>query len=140
MYPGTWRATEYEGAWTALDEFDPGAELPGEDVIAPLTLLSFLVVNSMAVPVGTTDEEWLSGFEALVQAGMTDDCPGVASMGTVGGHEATVITSDCDGDIITGRHLVHDGRGYYFTTRWAADDAAAAALLAQVVESIQFAD
>src|SRR5690606_20476815 len=31
--PPDWQVSEYEGTWTDLEQFSPGAEVPGEDVV-----------------------------------------------------------------------------------------------------------
>ncbi|HEX6844603.1 MAG TPA: hypothetical protein VF235_05745, partial [Actinomycetota bacterium] len=114
MPPG-WNVTEYDGTWTDLAQFDPGAEVPGEDVIAPPDLASFLVVDSMVIPDGMSPGDWEAGFDAVVATAFTDDCPGSVGTGEVAGEAATVVEQPCEGSIIVGRSLAHGGRGYYFT-------------------------
>jgi len=136
--PRNWHVYDYEGEWTELEEFRPGSEVPGEDVIAPPPLFPFLVMNSMSIPDGVSEDEWRMQFDSLVEAALPEDCPGVSEQGTVAGVEATVITQDCDGFLMIGRSLAHNGRGYYFTTRSSSDDAASITLLKDLVASVQF--
>jgi hypothetical protein len=136
--PSGWFVNEYEGTWTSLEQFNPAAEVPGEDAITVLGFDSFLVVNAMAIPDGMTAADWLTAFDARVAAGVSPDCPVSTSEGTVAGEPATIGEQACDGSILIGRSLTHAGRGYYFTTRHAADDAAAKAILEQIVASIRF--
>jgi hypothetical protein len=138
--PRNWQVHEYEGEWTNIDEFIPGGEVPGEDVIAPPPLFPFLVMNSMPIPDGDTEQQWLAEFDAVVHAGLPEDCPGMTEQGTIAGVDATVITQDCDGFLTIGRSLAHNGRGYYFTTRSSTDSAASIDLLADLVGSIQFVE
>ncbi len=75
--PRNWQVHEYEGEWTNIDEFNPGSEVPGEDVIAPPPLFPFVVMNSMPIPDGDTEEQWRTQFVSIVEAGLPEDCPGV---------------------------------------------------------------
>jgi hypothetical protein len=68
MPPG-WDVTEYEGPWTRLAQFSPGAEVPGEDVVAPPDLSSFLVSNSMEIPTGLAAAGWQEAFDARAEKG-----------------------------------------------------------------------
>lgn len=138
--PPGWDVTEYEGTWTRLAQFSPRAEVPGEDVLAPPDLSSFLVSNSMEIPAGLAAAEWQEAFDALVAAGLTAECPGTTGSEIVAGEAATVVEQPCEGSIIIGRSLTHQGRGYYFTIRFPADDAAVRVTLERLVRSIRFAD
>jgi hypothetical protein len=138
--PPGWDVAEYPGMWTRLAQFSPGAEVPGEDVVAPPDLSSFLVNNSMEIPPGLAPAEWQEAFDALVAAGLTAECPGTTGSDIVAGESATVVEQTCEGSIIVGRSLTHSGRGYYFTIRYPADDAVAKETLERVVRSIRFAD
>ena len=138
--PSDWDVTEYPGTWTELEQFSPGAEVPGEDVVAPADLSSFLVSNSMEIPSGMTAAEWQEAFDALVAPALTEECPGTTASDVVAGEPAAVVEQPCEGSIIVGRRLTHAGRGYYFTIRFPADDAAARETLESVVHSIEFID
>ena len=138
--PAGWAVTEYDGTWTDLDQFSPGAEVPGEDVVAPPGMSAFLVANSMAIPGGMEPAEWLAEFDALVEGGLGDVCPGTVSDGVVSGEPATIVEQPCEGSIVIGRSLTHGSRGYYFTSRYAEDDETAKATTEQLVASIQFTD
>jgi hypothetical protein len=136
--PAGWRVTEYEGTWTDLEQFDPGAEVAGEDVIAPASTSSFLVVNSMAIPEGMSATDWLTAFDAAVATGLTETCPGSTRAGEIAGEPATIVEQPCEGSVIIGRSLTHEGRGYYFTTRGPSDDPDSEAMLENLVASIAF--
>jgi hypothetical protein len=138
--PAGWRVTEYDGTWTDLEQFDPGAEVAGEDVVAPASTSSFLVVNSMAIPEGTSATDWLTAFDAAVATGFTKTCPGTTRTGELAGERATIVEQPCEGSVIIGRSLTHEGRGYYFTTRGPSDDRDSEAMLEDLVASIAFVD
>ena len=138
--PAGWEVTEYEGTWTRLEQFSPGAEVRGEDVVAPPDLSSFLVSNSMEIPSGMAEAEWLEAFDALVAEGLPAECPGTTGSATFAGEPATVIEQECDGSIIIGRSLTHAGRGYYFTILFPEDDEAVEATLEDLVRSVEFAE
>jgi hypothetical protein len=138
--PPGWRVTEYEGTWTDLEQFNPGSEVPGEDVVAPLSISSFLVVNSMPIPDGMSAADWLVAFEALVAPAFTSSCPGTTRTGVLAGEPATIVEQPCEGSMIIGRSLTHRGRGYYFTTRGPLDDPDSEATLEDLVASIEFVD
>jgi hypothetical protein len=138
--PGGWQVTEYEGEWTNLDQFSPGAEVPGEDVIAPSDLAAFLVMDSMAIPDGMSAEEWLEAFDDLVEEGASPDCSTTVDRGTFAGERATVVEQNCDGSVIVGRSLMHGGRGYYFTVVFPEGDKAAEATVDAILTSIRFTD
>jgi hypothetical protein len=138
--PPGWEVTEYEGTWTRLAEFSPGAEVPGEDVVAPADRSSFLVSDSMKIPSGLSEAEWLEAFDALVAGGLPAECPGTTGSETFLGEPATVVQQQCGGSIIIGRSLTHAGRGYYFTILFPADDAAVEATLEGLIGSIRFID
>ena len=138
--PVGWLVHEYDGSWEALTQFRPGGEIPGEDAMAPPDFSSFLVMNSMAIPAGMTDTEWLAAFEAMVQAGLPADCPGKTQSGTFAGEPATILTQTCADAKIIGRSLVHGGRGYYFTTKSPAADPAREAVVDGLAASIEFTD
>lgn len=137
--PPDWTRVEYDGEWTALEEFGVGVEVPGEDVIDSSTLGAFLVMNSMAIPDGMSGEAWLAALDAIVQRALPADCPATASTAMVAGVEAVVLTQACGGTSIIGRSLVHGGRGYYVTTV-APTDGDAGPILEQMVSSIEFLD
>ena len=136
--PPRWHVVQYEGTWTKLDQFGPGIEVPGEDVVSPLDLSSFLVVNSMKIPKGMTAAGWQAAFDALVAAGADPNCPGTARTDVLAGEPAKVLEQHCEGSVLIGRSLTHAGRGYYFTIRFPANDAATKATLDGIVASIQF--
>jgi hypothetical protein len=138
--PPGWDVSEYPGTWRRLAQFSPGAEVPGEDVLAPPDPSSFLVMNSMEIPSGMGAAEWQEAFDALVAPGLTEECPGTTGNDILAGEPATVVEQPCGGSIIVGRNLTHAGRGYYFTIRYPADDAAAKETLERVVRSIRFTD
>ena len=138
--PPGWNVTEYEGAWTSLEQFSPGAEVPGEDVVTAPEIASFLVANSMAIPEEMTAADWLAAFDALVAGGLDPNCPGKTGRGFVAGEPATIVEQPCEGSIIIGRSLTHGGRGYYFTTRFSAGDATTEATVKGIVASIRFID
>ena len=136
--PAGWRVTEYDGTWTDLEQFNPGAEVPGEDVVAPTSISSFLVVNSMAIPEGMSAADWVTAFDAAVATGFTETCPGTTRAGELAGESATIVEQPCEGSVIIGRSLTHEGRGYYFTTRGPSDDLDSEAMLENLVASIAF--
>ena len=138
--PASWFVNEYNGSWDSLAQFIPGGEIPGEDAVAPPNFSSFLVMNSMAIPAGTTDREWLSAFEALVAAGLPANCPGTARPDTFAGEPATILEQTCTDVAIIGRSLVHGGRGYYFTTMSPHPDAASEATVERLAASIEFSE
>lgn len=138
--PLGWRVVQYEGEWTSLEQFSPGAEVPGEDVVSPPNLASFLVANSMAIPEGMSPAEWLVAFDALVAPALNQECPGTASTGIMGGEPARVVEQRCDGFVIVGRSLTHEDRGYYFTVRFPEGDSTSEAALEGIIASIQLLD
>jgi len=140
MVPAGWFVNEYDGSWDSLDQFTPGGEIPGEDAVAPPGFTSFLVMNSMAIPADMTAGEWLSAFEALVAAGLPADCPGTPRSDYFAGEPATALEQTCAGAAIVGRSLVHDGRGYYFTTKSPHPDPASEAIIEGVAASIEFTE
>jgi hypothetical protein len=131
---------QYEGTWTSLKQFAPGVEVPGEDVISPQDLSSFLVVNSMAIPDQMTAAGWRAAFDALVAAGVDPNCPATPGTDRVDGEPAKLQKQPCDGSILIGRRLTHAGRGYYFTSRFPAGEAATQATLDATVTSVRFID
>ena len=138
--PAGWSVNEYDGSWDSLSQFIPGGEIPGEDAVAPPDFRSFLVMNSMAIPTGMTDSDWLSAFGATVAAGMPADCPGTTRSGTFAGEPAHILEQTCAGSTIIGRSLVHGGRGYYFTTKSPHPDPASEAIVDKLAASIGFTD
>lgn len=136
--PAGWFVNEYDGSWDSLAQFTPGGEIPGEDAVAPADFRSFLVMNSMAIPAGMTDGEWLSAFEALVEAGLPTDCPATRQSGMFAGEPATILEQTCGDAAIVGRSLVHGGRGYYFTTKSPHPDPASQAIVDGLADSIAF--
>ncbi len=139
VMPAEWQLSEVDGAWTTLDQFAAGEEVPGEEVLSTPDRATFLVVNSMALPEGMTPAAWRAGFGALVAAGVVDGCTRASGEGSVAGETAQVVEDTCDDDVIRGRSLVHGSRGWYFTTR-GTDDAATTGLLDDLVGSIEFTD
>ena len=137
--PTGWTRIEYEGDWTAFEQFGVGVEVPGEDVIDSSALGAFLVMNSMAIPDGMTEAEWHTTFDGLVQDALPADCPGSSEVGQVADVEATLIVQACGGSRVVGRSLTHGGRGYYVTTV-GPDDPAVSAALDELVASIAFLD
>src|SRR5690606_16413569 len=98
----------------------------------------FLVMNSMEIPSDTSPEAWWSAFDAIVASELTSGCEVMTADGALAGQPATVVEQTCDDAIIRGHSLVHDGRGYYFTTRALVDDAEAIARIDELTESIEF--
>lgn len=137
--PPDWTRIEYDGTWTALDQFGVGVEVPGEDVIDSSALGAFVVLNSMAIPDGMTEAEWLAAFDALVQDAITADCPGAAGSGSIGGVPSTTLEQTCAGSHIVGHSLAHAGRGYYVTTVQPVDGEAGP-LLDEILASVTFLD
>jgi hypothetical protein len=138
VMPADWQLSEVDGTWTSLDQFSAGEEVPGEEVLGTADRATFLVVNSMALPDGTTPEAWTDAFGALVAEGLFDGCTRTTGDGTVAGEPADVVEDTCGDDLIVGRSLVHGGRGWYFTTR--GIDEATTAVLDDLVASIEFTD
>lgn len=138
LIPAGWQVTEYEGEWTKLDQFSPGAEVPGEDVIARPDLSAFLVMDSMPIPDGMSPKDWLEAFNDLVEAGIPPDCSTSVDRGVFASEPATVVEQQCDGLMITGRSLTHERRGYYFTIVFPEGDGAAEAALDAIVTSVRF--
>lgn len=138
--PAGWVVNEYEGSWDSLAQFTPGGEIPGEDAVAPMDFRSFLVMNSMAIPAGMADKEWLSAFKSLVEAGLPTDCLATRQSGTFAGEPATILEQTCADATIVGRSLVHGGRGYYFTTKSPHPDPASEAVVERLAASIAFTD
>jgi hypothetical protein len=137
--PADWTRVEYDGTWTALEQFGVGVEVPGEDVIDSTALGAFLVLNSMVIPDGMSAAAWQAGLDGLVQAGIPADCPGTERAGSIGGVRSSVLEQTCAGSRIVGHRLTHAGRGYYFTTV-APVDGDAAAVLDELLASIEFLD
>jgi hypothetical protein len=94
----------------------------------------------MEIPAGLAAAEWQEAFDARVEEGLTAECPGTTGSDTVAGEPAAVVEQTGQGSIIIGRSLTHEGRGYSFTIRFPADDAAVRATLEGLVRSIRFAD
>lgn len=138
--PHEWDVTEYPGTWRRLEQFNPGAEVPGEDVVSAPDVEAFLVANSMPIPEGMNAGEWRDRFDALVEEGLDPNCPGETSQGSLAGESATVIQQDCGGMTIVGRRLTHGDRGYYFTIGFPTGDAESGTMLEDILESIRFAD
>jgi hypothetical protein len=138
--PEGWRVKEYGGTWESLDQFNPGSEIPGEDVVGPIGLAAFMVMDSMAIPEGTTPEEWSAGFTDRVVSGLSENCPGTVGQGEVAGEPAVLVEQPCGRAMVVGRSLVHEGRGYYFTTMHTEDDMESKAILDELVASIAFTD
>ena len=138
--PAGWVTNEFDGTWTSLDQFSPGAEVSGEDVVATPDRASFLVMDSMAIPDGMSAQQWLADFNALVAAGLPEGCEVASSSGVIDGEPATVLDQTCADIVIRGHSLVREGRGYYFTTLVPADDPDALAVVQQLTDSIEFVD
>jgi plastocyanin len=138
--PNGWTVNEYSGSWEALADFSPGAEIPGEDVIAPRDFSSFLVMNSMPIPSGMTGDEWHAAFKAIVAAGLPADCSTTTGSATFAGEPATVVEQRCGDVAVVGRSLVHGGRGYYFTTLSPYPDPVSAAVVEELASSIEFTE
>ena len=138
--PAGWVTNEFDGTWTELEQFSPGAEVPGEDVVATPDRTSFLVMDSMIIPEGMSAQQWLSDFNALVAAGLPEGCEVTTRSGVLAGDPATVVDQVCAGIVIQGHSLVHADRGYYFTTLVPADDPDALAVIEQLTASIEFVD
>jgi hypothetical protein len=137
VMPADWTLSQIDGTWTSLDQFSAGEQVPGEEVLGTPDRDTFLVVNSMALPDGTTPAAWTDAFGTLVAEGLFDGCTRTTGDGTVAGEPADVVEDTCGDDLIVGRSLVHGGRGWYFTTRGTDEDTA---VLDDLVASIEFTD
>jgi hypothetical protein len=136
--PSGWVVNEYPGSWEDLAQFTPGAEVPGEDAIAPRDFSSFLVMNSMPIPAHMSGAKWEAAFESIVAAGLPADCSTTTGSGTFAGEPATIVEQICKDVAVAGRSLVHGGRGYYFTTLSPHPDPASAAVVEKLASSIEF--
>jgi hypothetical protein len=137
--PAGWSVSQYEGTWEQLDQFSPGSEVPGEDVIHPaMNRTSFVVLNSMEIPAAMSDVEWLAEFDAAVQAGLPQGCSVETTADTLAGEPATLVRQVCPDAVYLGRSLTHAGRGYYFTTRAPLPDQGLQAILSDLISSITF--
>jgi hypothetical protein len=136
--PLHWSVTEHEGSWTSIDELAADTEVPGEDVIAPRSLIAFLVMNSMAIPGGMSADEWHTAVDERVVSFAEPTCPATKTTGSIGGEPAAVLDTRCFGSIFVGRTVAHGGRGYYFSTRRPDGLADVEASLDTVIESIAF--
>ena len=131
--PAGWRVTEYDGTWTDLEQFDPGAEVAGEDVVAPASTSSFLVVNSMAIPEGTSATDWLTAFDAAVATGFTETCPGTTRTGSSRVNGRRSWSSPARARSSSGAASPMRGAGTHFTTRGPSDDRDSEAMLEDLV-------
>jgi hypothetical protein len=138
--PAGWQVTEYEGTWTSLTQFSPGAEVPGEDVVSPPTGPGFLVANSMRIPTGVTPDGWLADLDRLVGSGPDPTCRESTDIDVVADVQTTTTTHECADVTIVGRSLTHNGRGYYFTIGFPPGDITTQAMLDDIVSSIGFTD
>jgi plastocyanin len=138
--PPGWVVNEYPGTWEDLAQFTPGGEIPGEDAIAPRDFSSFLVMNSMPIPAGMDAQEWETAFEAIVAAGLPTECSTTTRSDMFAGEPATIVEQICADVAVVGRSLVHNGRGYYFTTMSPHPDPASTAVVEHLAASIEFTD
>ena len=138
--PPGWKVVEYGGTWTDFAQFSPGAEVPGEDVVSAPDGKGFLVSNSMAIPNGTSPDEWLAGLERLVSSGSTKSCRQSTDTDVVAGEQARITQHRCAEMDYVGRSLTHADRGYYFTMGFQSGDTTTRATLEGVVASMGFAD
>lgn len=138
--PAGWVAAEYGGTWTTFEQFTPGAEVPGEDVVSSTASSGFLVANSMAIPAGMTRSDWLAELGRRVRSGLDQKCRLTTGADVIAGERATIIRQRCDEMTIIGRSLTHAGRGYYFTIGFPTGESSTAATLDDIVSSIRFAD
>jgi hypothetical protein len=138
--PPGWKVVEYDGTWTDFAEFSPGGEVPGEDVVSSPGSSGFLVSNSMAIPQGTSPEEWLAELDRLVSSGPTNTCRVTTGNDVVAGEQASITQHRCADMVYIGRSFTHTDRGYYFTMGFPPGDKTTKATLEGVVASIGFAD
>lgn len=138
--PAGWKVAEYGGAWTGFDQFSPGAEVPGEDVVSAPDGSGFLVSNSMAIPNGMSPDEWLAELEGLVASGPTKSCRDSTDTDVVAAEQARITQHRCADMDYVGRSLTHAARGYYFTMGFQSGDTTTKATLEGIVASIEFAD
>jgi len=136
VVPADWSLDEYPGTWTDLEQFSPGAEVPGEDVVSSPEG-SFLVMDSMAIPKGTAPAKWLQEFDAIVEAERDTSCPATTETGSLAGQPATVVEEICDGHVLRGHSVTYGGRGYYFTTLAFDDDPDAQSVIDELTASIE---
>jgi hypothetical protein len=136
--PPTWRVAEFGGTWTALGQFTPGAEIPGEDVASSTEARGFLVVNSMTVPDGMSRAQWLARLLRVTRSGLAPGCRETLGKDVLGGEPASLLEHRCQDTHLVGRTLTHGDRGFYFTIGFPADDPAARAALEQIVASVHF--
>ena len=138
--PAGWQVAEYGGVWTDFEQFSPGAEIPGEDVVSTPDGSGFLVSNSMAIPTGTSPEGWLAELASLVASGPAKSCRDSTGTDVVAGEHARITQHRCADMEYVGRSLTHGARGYYFTMGFQSGDTTTKAALEGVVASIGFAD
>jgi hypothetical protein len=138
--PPGWNVTEYAGSWTSFQQFSPGAEVPGEDVVLSPDGDAFLVANSMVIPEGMTPADWLTELQRLVTSERDPGCRERSGTDVVAGEPAMALERRCEDMSIVGRNLVHGGRGYYFTIGFPPGESTTAATLESIVSSIRFVD
>jgi hypothetical protein len=138
--PTGWEVAEYGGTWTSFEEFVPGDEVPGEDVVSTPGGPGFLVANSMAIAEGTSSAAWLAELGRLVRTGLGPECQLTTDTVALAGERASIARHRCEGVTVVGRSLTHADRGYYFTIGFPTGDIATATTLDGIVSSIRFVD
>ena len=138
--PTGWAVAEYEGTWRDFEQFSPGGEVPGEDVVSAPDVQAFLVANSMAIPNGTSAGDWVAELQRHVSSGRRLGCRESNGQAVLAGEPARIVVHRCEDTTLVGRSLTHGSRGYYFTIGYPAGDAGTAAILEGVVSSIRFID
>lgn len=136
--PAGWTFVEGVGTWARLDQFVPGAEVPGEDLVTSATSSGFLVANSMRLPEGITPQAWLAELDELVGSGPSPDCHEQRTTAVVAGEQATVVRHRCKDKTLVGSSLIHGDRGYYFTIGYPTGDAAIESTLEELASSVRF--
>ena len=138
--PAGWNVEEYDGTWTDFAQFNPGGEVPGEDVASSPGSSGFLVSNSMAIPQGMSPERWLAELDRLVASGPTTTCRVTTGTGVLAGEPEAITQHLCVDMVYIGRSVTHADRGYYFTIGFQPGDTSTKATLEDVVASIGFTD
>jgi hypothetical protein len=136
--PPGWVVSEFGGTWTSLEQFSPGAEVPGEDVASSPDAQGFLVANSMTIPDGMNPEDWLARLLRLTRSGRAPGCDEAIGEAVLAGEQATIVDHRCEDFHVVGRSVTHGDRGYFFTIGFPADDPAARATLEHIVASVHF--
>jgi hypothetical protein len=137
--PPGWLVSEFGGTWTSLEQFTPGAEVPGEDVASSSDAQGFLVANSMVLH-DMRPAEWLEQLLRLTRSGRGPGCEEAVDRDVLAGEQATVVEHRCEDFHLVGRSLAHAGRGYYFTIGFPAGDETARATLERIVASVDFVE